>query len=122
MRRHEGQAIDWTDDQLPALAEFRSRGVRFDLILLTAVCMHLDEAERETGMAALESLPAAGGRLSLSLRHGPVPPGRRIFDVPAGRTIALASSSGLRLVDSVERVDMLGRADVRWSFVVVEKP
>lgn len=122
MRRHEGKAVEWIDDQLPALPELCSREGRFDLILLTAVWMHLDEAERQSGMAALEGLLAAGGRLSLSLRHGPVPPDRRMFDVPAEETIALASSFGLRLVHSVEREDMLGRADVRWSFVVVEKP
>ena len=122
MRRHKGKPIDWTDDQLPALTDIRSRTERFDLILLTAVWMHLDKAERQLGMATLESLLSPGGRLSMSLRHGPVPVGRKMFDVSAEETIALASSSGLRLVHSVEREDMLGRADVRWSFVVLEKP
>ncbi|UHD45782.1 class I SAM-dependent methyltransferase [Aureimonas altamirensis] len=122
MHRHEGKAIEWVDAQLPALKGLAPRAERFDLILLTAVWMHLDEEERQVGMEALASLLAPGGRLSLSLRHGPVPTGRRMFEVPAEETIALASLSGLCLVHSVVREDMLGRADVRWSFVVVEKP
>ncbi|MBB4005564.1 SAM-dependent methyltransferase [Aurantimonas endophytica] len=120
MHRHEGKAIKWVDAQLPALEGLGPRAGRFDLILLTAVWMHLEE-ERQAGMEALASLLAPSGRLSLSLRHGPVPRGRRMFDVPAEETIALASSSGLRLVHCVDREDMLGRANVRWSFVVVEK-
>lgn len=120
-RRHDGKNILWIDDQLPGLQKLRERGERFDLILLTAVWMHLDEKERRTGMAALVELLAAEGRLSMSLRHGPVPAGRRMFNVTAGETVVLAESLGLYPVFSVGREDMLGRADVRWSFVVFEK-
>jgi SAM-dependent methyltransferase len=121
MRRQGGKAIEWVDDQLPVLAGLFSRPERFDLILLTAVWLHLEEAERQVGMQALARLLVFGGRISLSLRHGPVPPGRRMFDVRADETIMLASTFGLRLVHSVDREDMLGRPDVRWSFVVLEK-
>lgn len=121
MRRHAGKAIEWIDAQLPSLEGLGLLAEGFHLILLTAVWMHLDEAERQSGMAALGSLLSPGGRLSLSLRHGPVPAGRRMFDVSAEETIAVAAWSGLRLVHSVGREDMLGRADVRWSFVVLEK-
>lgn len=121
MHRHKGKAIKWGNAQLPDLDGLAPRSERFDLILVTAVWMHLDEEERRRGMEALASLLAPGGRLSLSLRHGPVPAGRRMFDVSAEETIAVAALSGLRLVHSVGREDMLGRADVRWSFVVLEK-
>ncbi|MFN7092353.1 MAG: hypothetical protein ACK4P4_17590 [Allorhizobium sp.] len=118
---HANKAIEWVDDHLPTLDHLRKRGRHFDLILLTAVWMHLDQAERHVGMQSLARCLTTSGRISMSLRHGPVPHGRRMFDVTAAETIDLAASIGLRVVHSVDREDMLGRSDVRWSFVVLEK-
>ena len=120
-RLHAGLAIEWLDDHLPTLDLVRRTGHRFDLILLTAVWMHLDEQERETAMMTLAELLAEGGRLAMSLRHGPVPEGRRMFDVSAEATIALAARNGLTAVHCSTRGDMLGRADVGWSNVVLQR-
>ncbi|WP_082766194.1 class I SAM-dependent methyltransferase [Paramesorhizobium deserti] len=121
MRLHKDKAIEWIDDQLPDLARLQTRGESFDLILLTAVWMHLSETERQVSMNSLVKILTANGRVSMSLRHGPVPSGRRMFDVSPDETVALASSHGLGLVHRVEREDMLGRPDVRWNFIVFEK-
>ncbi|MCH3719072.1 hypothetical protein LZB68_08320, partial [Campylobacter lari] len=80
---------EWVDDALPDLDGLRGRA--FDVIMLTAVWMHLDADERARGMAALAALLAPGGQILMSLRHGPVPSGRRMFDVSADETIALAA-------------------------------
>ena len=90
---------------------------RYDLILLTAVWMHLDAQERSTAMQALAELLADGGQIVMSLRHGPVPEGRRMFDVSAEETITLAAAQGLNVCHHSEREDMLDRRDVRWSFL-----
>lgn len=120
LRLHAGKPIEWVDDHLPDLQQLHRRKDRFDLILLTAVWMHLDIQERRTAMKSLAGLLDANGRISMSLRHGPVPEGRRMFEVSADETIELADSHGLRAVHVAERDDMLGRSDVRWSFVVLE--
>jgi hypothetical protein len=60
--------------------------------------MHLDAPERRVAMRPLAALLAPGGVLVLSLRHGPVPAGRRMFEVSAEETIALAQACGLRPV------------------------
>ena len=73
---HPSPAIEWLDDSLPELALVRARGERFDLVMMTAVWMHLDEAERTRAMACVAGLVAPGGLMTLSLRHGPVPAGR----------------------------------------------
>lgn len=121
MRIHAGKAIEWLDDQLPHLPALRALRMPFDLILLTAVWMHLDEQERRDSMASLTELLKPRGRVSMSLRHGPVPAGRRMFDVSAMETKSLAGAFGLKSIFDTDREDMLGRADVRWSFVVLEK-
>ncbi|MGY6270331.1 class I SAM-dependent methyltransferase [Achromobacter denitrificans] len=117
LRRHALPNLEWVDDALPGLAVLRGMGREFDVIMLTAVWMHLDADERRRGMEALAALLAPRGQILMSLRHGPVPPGRRMFDVPAREAIELAAAHGLAPHHLTEREDMLGRADVRWSFL-----
>ncbi|MCG5242638.1 class I SAM-dependent methyltransferase [Azospirillum doebereinerae] len=120
LRLHKGKPIEWVDDHLPDLLQLHRRKDRFDLILLTAVWMHLDIQERQTAMKSLAGLLNANGRISMSLRHGPVPQGRRMFDVSADETIELAGLHGLEAVHVAERNDMLGRSEIRWTFVVLK--
>ncbi|WP_298955081.1 class I SAM-dependent methyltransferase [uncultured Methylobacterium sp.] len=119
---HAAVPIAWVDDALPDLAVMCGRGERFDLVLLTAVWMHLDAAERERAMARVAGLLSPGGRVVMSLRHGPVPEGRRMFEVSAEETADLGRRHGLDEVFGCEREDMLGRGDVRWSFLCLERP
>ncbi|MFD7594539.1 class I SAM-dependent methyltransferase [Kitasatospora sp. NPDC059812] len=117
-RLHAGSGVRWVADELPELPQLSAGTERFDLVLLTAVWMHLAPAERALAMAALGRLLAPGGRLALTLRHGPVPPGRRMFDVPPEETVALAAARGLRLLHRAERGDLHGRSGVRWTSLV----
>lgn len=118
---HRALPIEWMDDHLPTLGALRRSIRRFDVVLLTAVWMHLDEDEQHAAMGALAELAADGGVIFMSLRHGPIPEGRRMFDVSAEDTVRLAVQYGLRCCCSVEREDMLGRSDVRWSFLALRK-
>jgi len=95
MALHPSPRIDWLDDSLPDLAALRARGETFDLVMLTAVWMHLDEAQRRQAMPKLAALMRPGGTMIMKIRHGPVPPGRRMFEVSAEETIALAGNEGL---------------------------
>jgi SAM-dependent methyltransferase len=101
MALHSSPRIAWVDDGLPRLAGLGT--ARFDLAMLTAVWMHLDRPERQAAMPRLAGLLHPGGRLVLSLRHGPVPPGRRMFEVTAEETVALAAAAGLRLLLRLDR-------------------
>ncbi|MEL7112124.1 MAG: class I SAM-dependent methyltransferase [Pseudomonadota bacterium] len=92
---HPDPTITWVDDILPGIPELRARGETYDMILMHAVWMHLTEDERRVGMANVASLLSKGGRLFMSQRHGPIPEGRRMFDVSGDETIALAAPLGL---------------------------
>jgi SAM-dependent methyltransferase len=118
---HHPSAIRWIDDILPQLPRVRALGEQFDLLLLTAVWMHLDAQQQVQGMATLAALLAPGGRIAMTLRHGPVPEGRRMFEVSAQETAALALGHGLRMLHRVECADMLHRPDVNWTALVLEK-
>ncbi|MFE2725562.1 class I SAM-dependent methyltransferase [Kitasatospora sp. NPDC059327] len=120
-RIHADSAIRWVDDALPEIPVLGASGERFDLILLTAVWMHLDDRERRSAMEALTGLLAPAGRVLLSLRHGPVPPGRRMFDVSADETVALGRRHGLNLLTRAARADLHGRSGVSWSLLGFER-
>ena len=112
--------IRWIDDLLPQLPRVRALNERFDLVLLTAVWMHLDTGQQREAMHALAGLLAPGGLVSMTLRHGPVPEGRRMFDVGASEVSALAATCGMFALHSIATGDMLGRADVSWTFLVLK--
>ncbi|MEP2102112.1 MAG: class I SAM-dependent methyltransferase [Parasphingorhabdus sp.] len=95
IRLHPSPTIRWLNDSLPGLTSVRNLKEKFDFIMINAVWMHLDEGQREAAMGAVTALLAQGGRLFVSLRHGPVPRGRRMFAVSAEETIALASQHKL---------------------------
>ena len=118
MDLHPSEQIEWVKDSLPDLKAVRERGQQFDLVMMTAVWMHLDRDERARGMPNVASLVRKGGLLILSLRHGPVPPGRRMFEVSATETIELAESFGLKPILNVYTDSIQARnrqAGVTWT-------
>src|ERR1035437_3301335 len=98
MELHPSPRIEWLNDSLPDLALLLARGERFDLVMLSAVWMHLDAQQRRRAMPNLAALVQAGGVMIMKIRHGPVPVGRRMFEVPAEETIQLAQMQDLHPV------------------------
>ena len=118
MKLHPSPAIEWLDDSLPELALVRSRGEPFDLILLSAVWMHFDSAQRREAMASLAALLRTGGTLIMRVRHGPVPQGRRMFEIPDEETIELAGAHDLHTVLNLRTESTLQAnrdAGVSWT-------
>jgi SAM-dependent methyltransferase len=118
-KQHADARIEWIDDALPDLDRVYERDQSFDLILLIAVWMHLDADQQARAMSRVAGFLAEGGRILLSLRHGPVPPGRRMFEVSGAEVCRLAERHGLQAVHRSERADMLGRDDVAWTFLAL---
>ncbi len=113
---HASPRIEWVDDSLPDLTAVRTRDRTFDLILLSAVWMHFDAMQRRRSMATIASLLRDGGMTILSVRDGPVPSGRRMFQVRAEETVGLASEHGLRTVLNLRTPSvLLGKPDVMWD-------
>ena len=122
---HPDPNIFWIDDILPGIATLQARPERYDMILMHAVWMHLSEAERADGMANVSGLLSPGGRIFMSQRHGPIPHGRRMFDVSGEETIALASQHGLTNLyhnrgGSIAAENMA--RGIEWTKLVFESP
>lgn len=122
MRLHPSPSIEWLDDGLPELPVLSARGDTFDLVMMTAVWMHLDADQRRHAMPVVARLLKPGGLLIMSLRYGPVPRGRRMFTVTGDETAALAADAGLALAHRFDdQPGGFGRADVSWTKLVFEK-
>lgn len=115
LRLHGAAGVEWIDDGLPDLDTIRARGETYDLVLLSAVWMHLDPGQREHAMPVVAGLVRPGGLLELSLRHGPVPAGRRMFEVSAEETVTLAARHGLSVIRHLARRSLTRAADVHWD-------
>jgi SAM-dependent methyltransferase len=101
MALHPSPNIEWLSDSLPNLTGLRTRAEMFDLVMLTAVWMHLDEAQRRRAMPNLSALVRPGGTMIMKTRHGPVPAGRRMFEVSPEETVDLARMQDLHPVLNV---------------------
>jgi len=118
LAHHGSPLIEWVSDSLPRLEQLTNRKHEFGLVMLTAVWMHLDEHERRDAMPVVAAFLAPSGILLMTLRHGPVPNGRTMFQVSAHETVALAASHGLECIlnaDQVSRQPVNQEAGVSWS-------
>ncbi len=113
---HPSPLIEWVDDDLPHLPGLTGRRNAFDVAMLTAVWMHLDRSQREQAMRRITELVRGGGIMIMSLRHGPVPTGRHMFEVSAEETIQLARAKGWMVAFQLDgQADLFGRPDVTWT-------
>ncbi|HEY8614601.1 class I SAM-dependent methyltransferase [Phenylobacterium sp.] len=122
--RHPSPAITWLGDGLAELSAVHALQLTFELVMCTGVWMHLDQAERRRAMRATAPLLGPAGQLSISLRHGPVPEGRRMFEVTGAETRALAAEHGLncRLEVDQESIQPSNRnAGVTWTYLLFER-
>jgi protein-L-isoaspartate O-methyltransferase len=118
-RRHSDVAIEWLDDALPDLGTLGRR--RFAFILVSAVWMHLVPHDRPIAMRRLSRLLESDGRLSISIRLGAADPLRAIAGVTVSEVETNAAESDLHLVRRLDAADALGRSEVAWSTLVLEK-
>lgn len=116
--------IHWLDDSLPELRQVFQLQTKFDLIIVSAVWMHIAPSHRERGFRKLSSLLKPGGKLIISLRHGDFTDGRSQYPVSASELANFANQFGLSytLLTSDKRNDVLGRAKVEWQTVLLILP
>lgn len=122
---HPEPEITWLDDTLPELTKVRARSETYDFILMNAVWMHLTQDERETAVPIIASLLSPGARWAMTLRHGPIPEGRRMFEVTADETIALATENSLTCLWGThgKSLQLKNKArGITWTKLVFEKP
>ncbi|MEZ9593602.1 class I SAM-dependent methyltransferase [Shewanella sp. 10N.261.52.F9] len=125
--------VTWIQDSLPALntlnetADLNQANLRFKLILLSAVWMHIPASQRLQALTRLAELLEPQGKLIITLRHGPSGDEREMHQVSIQELETLCQnlsddSLKLTIIDSVKaEKDKLGRDKVYWETLVLQK-
>ncbi len=116
--------ITWLNDSLPELSSVFKLETKYDLILLSAVWMHIHKSNRDRAIRKLSNLLKPNGKIIVSLRHGNSPDERVMYDVSSSELATLATEYGLQceiLSDGVNK-DTLGRDDVTWQTIALTLP
>jgi SAM-dependent methyltransferase len=125
-RQTTGLNVKWLTDSLPALSVITKQEVSFDLILLSAVWMHIPVGDRARSIRKLANLLKPGGKLVVSLRHGQTIEDRnerKMHTVCADELKQLASDVGLfTKLETQKESDKLGRDHVSWQTLVLQMP
>jgi SAM-dependent methyltransferase len=120
---HASSRIRWIDDRLPFLDRVGASGATFDLVWASAVWMHLARSDRPRAFRKLANRLRPGGRLFISLRHGPFEDDRRSWPVSAEELLELARQHGLICTaHHGPQPDGRGRSGVSWEAMVFELP
>ncbi len=116
--------VTWLNDTLPGLKSLRALGRRFDLILLSAVWMHVAPKDRERAFRILSELLNPSGLIVITLRHGQDKEenqARGFHPVTAEELIGYANQRAVAFKGRSEDDD-LARSHVRWETLVFEMP
>lgn len=121
-KRHPNPSIRWLDDRLPSLAQTFQLGIHFDIILLSAVWMHIAPFDRMRAFRKMVLLLKPGGCLFISLRYGPAEPERFIYTANLEEVESLARQHGAYIEQAERTDDKIGRTDVYWMQVIIRLP
>lgn len=115
-------SVRWIADQLPELRQVFALQMQFDLILLSAVWMHIPTTQRERAFRKLTNLMKPGGKMVISLRYGDSPDERQMWPVSVDEIKKLGQKFGVMVRSLGHRDDELQRESVVWDTVVIELP
>lgn len=115
---HPGNDVQWLQDAMPALSKVKGT---YDVVLLSAVWMHVPPADRAPAFSRIVDLMASGGRVYITLRLGPGDVDRAMWSVSAEEIQRLAKARGLVVTDFGKQPDLLGRDDISWQTLVVAR-
>ena len=126
LAKQDGHAnVIWQDDELPELKSLRTAGHRFNLILLSAVWMHVLPNKRERTFRIISELLAPGGILVFTLRLGTDEREnleRGFFPVSSDELENYAKQRALAQVLNTGSEDHLARSNIRWETLVFRLP
>lgn len=120
---YQSTKITWIDDSLPSLVKLADKKNFFDLILISAVWMHLTEKERLLSLNTLKELLSPLGSIIITLRLGPEEPDRDIKPLKTDEVIESATASGFNIdyVSSIKE-DSFNRTNIKWQKIVLTRP
>ena len=118
---HSQSDITWINDTLPELKKVFSLSKCFDLILASAIWMHLTDQEQIVSMQNIARLIKPEGVVVITLRFGPSPDERIMYQLDTKAVIQTAKSVGFHTILKTDNKDLLKRKDVSWKTLILIK-
>lgn len=116
--------VQYVRDVMPEIPKVmetaRKTHEKFDVFILSAVWMHLQPDERELMMQNIALLAKQRALVYISLRHGPAPADRPMFENSAAEIKELGRKHGAKLQVVGADSDRQGRAGVKWEYVALK--
>lgn len=124
IRRRPDPTFRWIEDRLPSLEKVSRLGISFDLILLSAVWMHVLPADRSRAFRKMIQLLKPGGRLVMTFRAPPVPPqdSRGMHPASISEIEKLALDHAVSITVSKTEDAPAPEGIVKWSHLVLRLP
>lgn len=111
----------WVDDRLPELASLRAEKGRFDFILCSAVLMSVEPDRLGLAFEIMALLLRQNGKLMISIRAPSLTDVPGILHNHSGGALGeAAANAGLRLIETQQLQDALGRAH-NWRVFVYQR-
>lgn len=116
--------VRYMQDMMPAIkrvrADAQKAGAGYDVFILSAVWMHLQPDERGELMGHMAALANPGALVYISLRHGPAPADRPMFENSIEEIRTLAGRHAAQAEAAGADVDRQGRGGVSWEYVALK--
>ena len=122
IKTHGNSAFRLVDDAMPSLEKVSRLGLSFDVILVSAVWMHLPLSDRPRAFRKLINLLKPGGLLAITLRDGALDQKRSFNPVNREEIEALAKSHGAFVEFCSDQKDQLKRSGVNWIQMAIRLP
>ncbi|MEZ8100354.1 class I SAM-dependent methyltransferase [Vibrio bivalvicida] len=120
-QQRTSSTVHWVDAQLPDLSSLATSSYKFDLILVSAVWMHIPVPKRYQSLCSLVERLAERGRIVITLRHGAFGDGRTSYGVSLAELEQIAQRLDLVVCHVEDTEDGLSRTGLTWQTVVLEK-
>ena len=117
---HATSRIIWVEDALPKLDAITGLNQGYDFILLSAVWMHVAPEQRVSAFETLTQLLDPKGVLAITLRCGPAPAERTMYEVSEQEVRQLADRFGVKVLRCVTAPDQSGRSEISWIQILLQ--
>ena len=118
---HPHDAIHWVNDRLPDLKEVHRLEQVFDVILVSAVWMHLAHSDRSGAFDSLYTLLDPAGIMIIGFRKGTAADGPAMYPVTGDEIRHLAEQCGLDVIINIQNDDLYNRTEVQWETIVLKR-
>ncbi len=114
---YQTDGLEFRQDFAPHFSTLSVSKKKFDVILLAAFIFHFNKQDRQEIFNRIFSVMKDSAIIHITLRSGPTPEGRIMYDVFSEEIEGLAKEKGLCFKEHGNQRDSLGRDDVFWVYV-----